>query len=117
MAKSLALVIGIVFLLVGAAGLFPNTIVGENAMFVTDFTHNLIHLVVGLIFVLVAEKATAKSSATLKTLGVIVIIVAALGFFYGTSIFGFISTNAASNWFHLVIGLISLIAGFSAKKA
>ncbi len=117
MAKSLALVIGIVFLLVGAAGLFPNSIVGMGSMFEANFAHNLIHLVIGLIFVLVAEKATAKSTAALKTIGIIVIIVAALGFFYGTSIFGFISTNAASNWFHLIIGLISLIAGFSGKKS
>lgn len=116
MAKKLALVIGIILLLVGAAGLFPNSFVGIGSTFEANFAHNLIHLVLGLILVWVAEKATSKSAMTLKVIGVIAVIIALLGFFMGSPILGFITSNAASDWLHLVVGLLAIIAGVSSKR-
>ena len=80
MAKTIAIILGVVFLVVGLLGLFPNPIVGDGAYFQADMWHNLVHLISGLVFLLVAARAPGKSALTMKVFGIIYLIVAALGF-------------------------------------
>lgn len=116
MAKKSALVIGIVFILVGILGFIPNGIVGEGATFETDTLHDIIHLVFGLILVFVALKAAHKAASTLVVVGIIYLLLAIIGFVQGTTILGLVPVNAADNWLHLVLGVVIAALGFASKK-
>ncbi|HEY4515671.1 MAG TPA: DUF4383 domain-containing protein [Candidatus Paceibacterota bacterium] len=119
MAKKLAKVFGIIFILVGLLGFIGNPVIGEMGFFHSDMIHNLIHIVSGLILLLAAAKGAA--SMWLKILGIIYLLVAVLGFMMIDStgmayVLGIISVNSADNWLHLVLGLIFVWAGMSGKK-
>ncbi len=116
MAKKSALVFGIIFLLVGILGFIPNGIVGMGATFETNTLHNVIHLVFGLILVWIAVKSPAKSSMTLKVVGIIYLILAIVGFIQGTTVLGIVPVNSADNWLHLVLGIVIGALGFAGKK-
>ena len=118
MAKTFALVFGIVFLLVGVLGYIENPIVGEDALFHSTGVHNIVHLVSGLVLVGVALGAAASSALVLKVLGVVYLLVAILGFLGvgGDMILGIIDNTAADNWLHLVLGVVLLGAGLKGGK-
>jgi len=117
MAKKLAMVFGVVFLLVGVLGFFPNPIIGTSmdAWFHADTVHNLIHIVTGLVFVYIAVK-TGASATAMKVFGVVYLLVALLGF-VDMDLFGLTHVNMADNWLHVVLGVVILLAGFTAKDS
>ena len=83
-----------------------------------NLAHNLVSLVTGLIFLLIASRSPSKAPLALKIFGVIFIIIAILGFYVGEGqLLGFIAYNGADAWLHIVLGLVMLIAGFSAKNS
>lgn len=119
MAKTLALVFGIVFVLVGLLGMFvPNPLVGPGALFDTNQAHDIVHLLFGIILLVVAFAAPMKSALWLKILGVIYLIVALAGFVMapgGGMLFGLIEANDADHWLHILLGIVLLLAGFMGK--
>ena len=120
MAKNLAIVFGVVFVIVGLLGFVGGLgIVGPTGLFATNLPHDLIHLVSGIVFLIVAFSAPQASSATLKTFGYVYLLVTILGFVLtpsGGSLLGFIQMSAADNYLHLVLAVVILIAGYSASK-
>jgi len=112
MAKSSALLFGIIFILAGILGFFMNPVLG----FITaGALSNIIHIVVGIILLAVASKPSAAKA--LKTVGIVYVIFAILGFFQGTTIlFGAFATSGATNWFYLVVGIVIAVLGFSSSK-
>lgn len=119
MAKTLAKVFGVVFILVGLLGFIPNPIVGDMALFHTDMVHNVVHIVLGLILVLC--KTEAKAKMWLKIEGVLYVVLAIVGFMMVTgadhvSLLGIVELNSADNWLHLVLGIVLLFAGMAGAK-
>ena len=115
MAKKLLWVFGVVFVLVGLLGWVSNPIVGVGAIFDTNTAHDLVHLLIGVVFILVALFAPMKASLALKVVGVVYLLVAILGFLMvpaGGALLGFIETNVADHWLHVVLGVLILAAGF-----
>lgn len=120
MAKKLAVLLGIVFIIVGALGYVANPIVGDGAYFHTDSVHNIVHLVAGAILLLAGLASGGVASLWLKIVGLVYLLVAILGFFAidatgAGSVLGFLTVNAADNWLHLVLAVVILIAGFTPK--
>ena len=118
MAKTLALIFGIVFVLVGLLGFVGNPLVGANALFEADTAHNLVHFALGLVLLAVALWASAQSAMWLKIVGIIYLVVGALGLVLVSdmgSLLGIISINSADNWLHLVLGVILLASSYMAK--
>lgn len=118
MAKNLAMVFGIVFVLVGLLGFVPNPIVGMGAIFETDMLHNVVHLLFGAILIWVATKAPAKSAQWLTILGVVYLILAILGFLMvpeGGALLGLVHTNTADHWLHVVLGVVLVVVGLMGK--
>ena len=118
MAKTLATVFGVIFVLVGLLGFFANPIVGTGALFEADAMHNIVHLLIGIILLGVAYWSTANSGMALKVFGIIYLVLAVLGFVLypdGGTLLGLVETNAADNWLHLVLGIILVAAGWYAK--
>jgi hypothetical protein len=119
MAKKLALLFGIVLALVGVLGFVSNPLVGANGLFETNTLHNLVNLVIGVVLLLVAFMAPMKSGMWLKVAGVVYLILVVLGFLMapgGGTVLG-LTISAADHWLHLVLGVVLLIAGFSAGKS
>lgn len=118
MAKTLAIVFGIIFVLAGLLGFVGNSLVGSGALFEADAAHNLVHLVFGLILLAVALWSAAQSALWLKIIGAIYLVVALLGFMTASSgsLLGIVAINDADNWLHLVLGIALLAAGFLNKS-
>ena len=62
--KTAAIVIGLAFLAVGLLGFFSNPIVGasHDAIFHTDKVHNIVHIVSGALFLLIALAAPGSAA-------------------------------------------------------
>lgn len=119
MAKTLALIFGVIFVLVGIAGFLPNPLVGQGAIFHTDTAHNLVHLLFGIILVGCALRMPAQSSLWLKIIGGLYLVIAVLGFLMvpnGGSLLGLVATNMADHLLHVVLGIVLVVAGFVGKS-
>lgn len=117
MAKMLAIVFGVVFVLVGILGWVPNPIVGAGALFDTNMVHDLVHLVFGLVLLAVAFLMPKHASVSLKVLGIVYLLIALLGFMLvpdGGLLLGLVNTNMADHLLHVVLGIVLLVAGFVA---
>ena len=115
MAKTLATIFGVVFVLIGLLGFVGNSLVGSGAIFEADTAHNLVHLALGLILLVVALWAPARSVLWLKIIGAIYLFIALLGFVLTPSmgtLLGLISVNGSDNWLHLVFGIALMAAGY-----
>lgn len=120
MAKTIASVLGIIFVLVGLLGFVSNPLVGENGLFMTNGLHNLVHLLFGVILIVAARKSQASAASWLKILGIVYLVLAVLGFLLapsGPSLFGLVMLNAADNWLHAVLGIVLLVAGIRGNSA
>ena len=112
MAKTSAIIFGIIFVIAGIWGFFANPILGFLA---ADSVSSIIHIIAGLVLLIVAAKPAAASA--LKTIGIIYVVFAILGFLQtSTVLFGVFTTSMASNWFYLVVGIIVAALGWSSAK-
>ena len=111
-AKTAALVLGFVFIIVGVLGYVPNPIVGPSGIFVTNQVHNLIHIASGIVL-LIGAYSSLGSSLALKIIGVVYGLVAILGFLMqGDMMLGMVAMNAADRWLHVALAIVILYAGF-----
>ncbi len=119
MSKTIAIVFGVVFVLVGILGFVPNPLVGPMGIFETNAMHNVVHLLFGIILLVVAFTAPMKSALWLKILGVVYLVIAVLGFVMapaGGELLGLVHTNMNDHWLHVVLGVVLLAAGFMGGK-
>ncbi len=124
MAKTLAMVLGVVFILVAILGFVGTPIVGAAGLFHTNTLHDVFHLVTGLIFIFIGLTAPGKVATAFKVFGVIYLLLAVLGFVVapGTngpeSMLGLVDVNFADHILHIVLGVVILWLGFwTAKKS
>jgi hypothetical protein len=110
-AKTAAMVLGLVFLIVGVLGFVPNPVLGPTGIFVVNTMHDYIHIASGLVLLLGAY--SSGPSLALKVVGAIYGVIAILGFLMpGDMMMGMVAMNAADRWLHLVLAIIILFAGF-----
>ncbi len=112
MAKTLTWVLGVVLTVVGIWGYFNNPILG---IFAVDGTHNLVHLVSGIIGILAALGGDKYAKTYLQVFGVVYAIVFVLGLFM-EPILGLITSNTPDDILHLVIAVVALYGGFGKMK-
>ncbi len=115
MGKTLLWIFGVVFVVVGLLGWVDNPLVGANGLFQTNTMHDLVHLVIGVIFILVALFAADSGPMAFKVIGVVYLLVAVLGFVMtpnGGALLGLVQTNMADHWLHVVLGVVLLAIGF-----
>lgn len=118
MTKKVTMIFGVVFLLVGILGLIPG-ITSDGMLlgiFEVNTTHNIIHLLTGIIALAVMGKEV-MASTFLKVFGVVYAIVAIWGFVGDGSILGLFHANLADNILHTVIAVIALGVGFGQRSA
>lgn len=119
--RILALIIGIVFTVVGILGFFvtSNMRVGNVLGFDTDIVHNLIHLVTGLIALAAAFSGWAWRFN--QIFGIVYLLLGLAGLFwpalyFNNMLLGITHANAADHVLHLVTGAIAAALGFSASE-
>jgi hypothetical protein len=120
MAKKLAIVFGIVFVLVGVLGMMDTSIVGSMGIFETNSLHNYVHLLVGIILLAVALMAPGMSALWLKIFGVVYFLLAVLGFLLipsGGDLLGLVTMNTADHVLHAVLGIVLFLAGKSGSSS
>jgi hypothetical protein len=116
MAKKLAVVFGIVFVLVGVLGFFQNPLVGDGKYFHTDTIHNVVHLVIGIVLLIASSMGSRTSALWLKIFGVVYIVLFINGLISESgTLLGFVASNSHDTWLHLVLGVVLLLVGFTAK--
>jgi len=110
-ARIAAIVLGIVFVLVGLLGFFNNPVLG---MFLVNPAHNLVHIISGVVL-LAGAYSSLGSSLALKIIGIVYAIIAIIGFFMVSAdgmLLGFIAMNEGDKWLHVVLAVVILAAGF-----
>jgi hypothetical protein len=117
MLKTMATVFGIVFLLVGILGFVPG--VTDNGhllgIFHVNTAHNIVHILSGAVALIAAATSARAAQMYFRVFGLVYGLVALLGFMAGGDqpVLGIIANNAADNWLHLAIALVSLGLGFA----
>lgn len=110
-ADVVAKTLGVIFIIVGILGFFPNPLVSYRGIFEVNTFHNIVHLITGGI--LLASPYYNVPVITLRVFGVIYAIMTILGFISLRTLEA-IANNAPDNWLHLVLALVMLWAGFAA---
>ncbi|MFJ4219238.1 DUF4383 domain-containing protein [Curtobacterium luteum] len=122
--QKVALVVGIVFLLVGIAGFVPGLTTGDLAgaghdsmamllgVFQVSVLHNVVHLLFGVVGLLAANRATG-SRMYLVIGGVVYFVLWVYGLFTAGTMSGanFVPLNWADNWLHLVLAVGMVVLG------
>jgi heme/copper-type cytochrome/quinol oxidase subunit 3 len=125
--RILALVLGIVFTLLGIIGFFtpPENSTGVQAIlgiFDSDLIHNIFYLITGLLGI--AAAFTGYSRTYNRVFGVVYVLLGLLGLIpalyfpagaYGTDrglFLGLTHLNAGDHILHLIAGLLALAVGF-----
>lgn len=109
-------VFAVVFLLVGVLGFFMTTDGLLLGIFEVDTTHNIIHIASGLVALVCAMMGYAAARGYLILFGIVYGLVTLLGFLNGGDIVGLITTNAADNYLHLAITIVTLVVGFASPS-
>jgi len=106
MSKTASWIFGVIFVIAGIWGFFAPALgfIQANAI------GSVIHLVVGVILLALASKPSAVM--VLKTIGVIYVVWAILGFLG----WGFTGEDSVTTWFYLIVGVIIAVLGFTDKK-
>jgi hypothetical protein len=122
-AQVYALVIGLTLVIAGIIGFFYSASFGtgdgterDAVLGILDVNgwHNLVHIATGAIGLAVAASYGGARAYALG-IGVIYLLVAALGFIAGDGdeIFNLIAVNTEDNFLHLLIGIAGVFAGLA----
>jgi hypothetical protein len=117
MLRKAAMAVGVVFLLIGVLGFTPLAFDSDGVkkllgLFEVDATHNLVHILSGLVF-LVASQKGSWSRMAFQAFGVVYALVTLLGFLVGDGkVLGLFHVNGADNLLHLVLAVAFLYLGF-----
>ena len=121
MAKTFTTIFGTILILLGFLGFASNPLIGNNAFFVTDSVHNLIHLIFGAILLIVVLWSDENSAFWLEFVGMLIFLLGLIGLLAtpssGGMLLGIAATNGASNWMHIIGGAAIFFAGKYGKDA
>ncbi len=116
MIRLLAILFGIAFIFGGVAGFLPTF--NQDGMlfgyFMVDSLHNIVHIVSGVVAIMAA---TSDRYARLyfQIFGLVYTAIAVWGFWTGGDLY-MMQVNLADNVLHIVIGVLSLLIGFSPRS-
>lgn len=119
MLKKAAMVVGVVFLVLGILGFTPLAFESDGTrkllgIFEVDAVHNLVHILSGLAFLAAAQKERFSKLA-FQVFGVVYALVTIIGFMVGDggTVLGLFHVNTADNFLHLVLTAAFLYLGFA----
>lgn len=130
MANRIATIVGIGFLLMGAAGFFLPSLLGAHL----SVTHNVIHLVTGAVSLWLGTKGTPQAAKSFCIVfGAVYLLLGVTGFLFGSAtppstgiphandtrmlkvIPGAFEVGTMDHVIHVVLGALYLIGGFTTR--
>jgi hypothetical protein len=121
MAKPMAVLFGVVFLVIGILGFVPAVTKDEMLLgiFHVNTAHNAVHLLTGVVALFCGMSGFGAARVFFKIFGLIYAAVAILGFLNpgDSMLLGLIANNTADTWLHVVIAVVSLLLGFMPASA
>ena len=129
--RTMASVVGAVFLLVGILGFIPGitsnydtlTFAGNNSdakligLFEVSILHNIVHLLFGVAGLAMAKNAKSATTYLIGG-GIIYLVLTVYGFVIDqTSAANFVPVNTADNWLHLLLGIGMIALGLPGRRA
>ena len=120
MIKTMAVLFGVVFLIIGVLGFVPGVTDGHMLLgiFHVNAAHNVVHLLSGAVALFCGMSSISASRMYFRIFGVIYGLVAVMGFMVGDGmLLGLISNNTADTWLHVGISAVSLLLGFMPAPA
>jgi hypothetical protein len=122
-AKSAALIIGLLFIVVGILGFVENPIIGDSqdAVFHADQFHNYVHIGSGVLFLLVALAAPSAAGGFMILFGLVYLALGIIGYVqFGKDamgkVLGILHVNPNDNYLHIGLGIVILLAGIVTRK-
>ena len=116
-ATSVAWVFAASFYAAAAIGFIPNPLLGPRGLFQANTAHNLVHLLTGVGFTIVALAGPKASVVFMQAFGVIYLLTGVIGFlttgFGGNGyLLGLVHLNTLDNLLHLSLGVVIGAAGW-----
>ena len=104
------------FVVAGVLGFVPNPILGSNALFAANIPHNVVHLLTGFAFLLIARGWRVAPITFMKTFGTVYVLVGVIGTLVTVDggsgrLLGVVHINAADNYLHMALGVGILVTG------
>lgn len=123
--KTAALVIGFIFLAVGLLGYVDNPIIGdsEDVIFHADNVHNMVHIISGALFVLIALASPSFARTFLIIFGIVYLAIGIIGLVNMETgqdmgqVLGFLHVNTNDNYLHIGLGIAILLAALASSPA
>ena len=110
MDKTSATILGAIFVLIGILGFVSNPLIGTDALFAAGAFLNMIHILFGAGFMVIARWSKNHTAVWYKLLGAALFFLGLSGILtvpaLGGDLFGFIATNGYSDWLHLIAGAV-----------
>lgn len=110
MTRIISYVLGVVMTLAGLLGFaMGGSVVG---IFAAGTALSALWVVAGVITLAIAVWAPARAALWAKVAGIVLAIVAVLGFVMSGPVLGYLDNTSADNWLHLVLAIVFLAVGF-----
>jgi hypothetical protein len=111
--RTVAAIFGVIYLVAGIGGfILTSPIFG---LFQVSALHNIVHIVIGAAL-LYAMMSTATAVMANRTIGVVLLALAVLGFFVANPIGDALPIGGADIWLHGVSGIILLGVGLMSSR-
>ena len=122
MAKTIGMLFGWIYLIVGVVGFLPflggsytmadSLLLGVASV---NVLHNIVHVIIGLAGVTMSR--TEEGAGTFcKTFGIVLLLIGIVGFVQ-PNLFGILPIGGGDVWIHLITGAILAVAGFAAAPS
>lgn len=120
-AVTVAWILAALFLGTAVLGFVPNPLLGENAFFVTNTAHDLVHLASAIGFVIVAVLGEKASVWFMQAFGIFHVLIGLIGLMTLNSqtegyLFNIIQINSFDNFLHLGSGILIVAAGWILRR-
>ena len=115
--KNVSLAFGLAFVAAGFLGFIPNPVVSTNGVFEVNVMHNLLHVSVGVVFIIGGMLSEKAARRTLQSLSIVGVALAILGFVAKSDLLlGLVHVNEADKWLHAGLAIVIVAAAFGIPK-
>ena len=116
-ARNVSLAFGLPFVAAGFWGFIPNPVLSPNGLFEVNVMHNLLHVLVGVIFIVGGMLSEMAARRTLQFLSAAGVALAILGFVAnGNLLLGLVHVNEADKWLHAALAIVIVFAAVAVPK-
>jgi hypothetical protein len=119
-ARTWMLIVGVALVAAGLLGFIDNPIVSgrDDALFMVDTTHNVIHIVTGLAALLIGATLRGRTLAQATIAFGVAYLLVLVATLVSPDLFGILSmpVNAADHVLHLVLSAGSIAAGLASQR-